>query len=130
MAERGLTNPQLEVNGLSVDIVPNSLSFTEGIGEQTVKAQSAGGDSVSSVFFENAESKISMLKFEVYATDIKIALARIWKTSKNNNICTWSGGSNSDTQRVLQFAALTNDYEVELKNEGILSLEFQGEAVI
>lgn len=128
--DRGLTNPQVEVNGLSVDIVPNSLSYTEGGGEQTVKAQSSGGDKVSSVFFENAETKLSMLKFEVYATDVNVALARIWKFNKNDNFISVTGGSQSNTQRILQFAALTNDYEVELKNEGVISIEFHGEAVI
>lgn len=130
MAARGLTNPQLEVNGLSVAIVPNSLTYTEGKGEQTVKAQSAGGASSESVFFNNAETLLSMLKFELFSTDKNIELARIWKTSANNNICTWSGGPNSDTQRAIKSAALTNNYEVELKNEGIISLEFHGEEVI
>ena len=126
----GLALPQVEVNGLSVDIVPNSLSYTEGGGEQTVKTQSAGGASVSSVFWENAETKLSMLKFDVFATDINIALARIWKFNKNDNFLGWSGGGNSNTQRILQFAALTNDYEVNMKNEGVLSVEFHGEGVI
>ena len=130
MAERSLARPQLEVNGLSVLIVPNSLSFTEGGGEQTVKAQSAGGASVSSVYSQNAETQITMLKFELFVTDINFALARIWKFNLNLNLLTWSGGDGSDTQRVLQFAALTNDYEIEMKNEGIMSLEFHGEATI
>lgn len=128
--DQGLANPQLEVNGLSVEIVPNTLSFDEGGGEQTVKSQSAGGDSVSSVFWENAETKLSMLKFEIFSTDKNIANARIWKFNKNANFLTWSGGNKSNTQRILQFAALTNNYEVNLKNEGTLSLEFHGEAVI
>lgn len=130
MAEQGLTNPQLEVNGLSVEIVPNSLVFDEGLGEQTVKAQSAGGGAASSVFFGNAETLISMLKFEVYVTDKKIDLALIWKTNENFNILTWTGGRNSNTQRALKNAALTNNYEVEMKNEGVMSLEFHGEAAI
>ncbi len=120
----GLANPQVEVNGLSVAIVPNSLSFTGGGGEQTVKSQSAGGESVEQVFFDNAESKFSMVKFDLYSTDDNIANARIWKFNLDNSAISITGGPGSNTHRVFNQAALTNDYEVNLKNEGIFSLEF------
>ena len=71
-----------------------------------------------------------MLKFELYVTDTNVALARIWKFNLNDNLLAVSGGSNSDTVRIVQSAALTNDHEVEMKNEGIMSIEFHGEATI
>ena len=126
----GLANPQVEVNGLSVAIVPNSFSFTEGFGEQSVKTQSAGGQAVEEVFFDNAETKLSMVKFELYNTDENIALTRIFKANTNGNLITWTGGTKSDTVRAVRAAALTNDYEVNLKNEGLLSLEFHGRSAI
>ena len=119
-----LANPQVEVNGLSVAIVPNSLSFTGGGGEQTVKSQSSGGASVEQVFSDNAESKFSMVKFDLYSTDENISNARIWKFNLDNNTISVTGGPNSDTHRIFNEGALTNDYEVNLKNEGIFSLEF------
>ena len=122
----GLANPQIEVNGLSVAIVPNSFSYTTGFGEQTVKSQSAGGSSVEQVFFDNAETKFSMVKFDLFNTDSHIELARIWKSSLNTNTISITGGPNSNLHRIVNEAALTNDYEVNLKNEGIISLEFHG----
>ncbi len=129
MAE-GLANPAIIVNGVSVAIMPNSFSYTEGRGEQTVKTQTAGGGSVENVFFDNAETKFSMVKFELYNTDVSIELALIWKNNTNLNVIEWNGGIKSNTVRVVKGAALTNDYEVELKNEGMLSLEFHGEVAI
>ncbi len=127
----GLANPQVIVNGLSVSIVPNSFSYTEGIGEQTVKTQSSGGSAVEQVFFDNAETKISMVKFDLYSTAVNIELARIWKTAADTNSIEFTGSVKGEPlDRVMTFAALTNDYEVELKNEGIVSLEFHGRGVI
>jgi len=124
----GLANPQVEVNGLAVAIIPNSLSYDEGIGEQSVKTQSAGGSSVENVFFDNAETKFSMVKFDVYNTDKNIENARIWKTSRDGNRIEITGGPGSELHRNFAQMALTNNYEVNLKNEGSISLEFHGRA--
>ena len=125
-----ITSPQVEINGLSIAIIPNSFEFDEGLGEQTVKSQSAGGGSVEQVFFDDSETKFSMVKFDLYNTASNIELARIWKTSKNRNNINITDGADSDFSRTVKEAAVTNNYAVPLKNEGNISIELHGRPAV
>ena len=61
-----LSNIAVSVNNDPIAIVPNSVSYTEGFGEQTMRAASVGGASVEQVFSQDLESTFSMVKFEIY----------------------------------------------------------------
>ncbi|KKK96854.1 hypothetical protein LCGC14_2658590, partial [marine sediment metagenome] len=87
----GIAIVQVTVNNVNLAIVPNSAAYTEGIGEQTTRSQSAGGGSTESVFFDNAETKLSMVKFELFVTAENIELARTFKTNQNRNVITLAG---------------------------------------
>ena len=90
---RGLSNPTVEVNDVVIGIVPNSLSTKRGFGDRNVRAQSAGGNSVESVVTENAETKLSMVKFSIYNTQDNQDLLDAWLRSS-------STGSSGNTVRV------------------------------
>ena len=76
MAKQVLSTAQLIANNSPQPIVPNTLSFTEGFGEYTVRASSAGAGRTETIFSENAELKKSKLMFEIYPTEENIRTLR------------------------------------------------------
>jgi len=122
-----LANPRVLVNNLSVAIVPNSCSYTEGLGEQTVRTASAGGGSVQSVYSNNVETNLSMVKFDMFATAENLETILLWKNNANANVISISGDG---LTRSFASAVLTNDYEINLGSDSVVSLEFKTDAAI
>jgi hypothetical protein len=116
-----LSNPSIVVNNVSVGVIPNSISFTEGLGEQQIRTYSSGGGNVQTAYVQNLETAYSMVKFSLLPTDENIALARGWKTNGANNVVTMSDVN--FTRTFLQ-AALLNNYEVNTSADGNIDLEF------
>lgn len=129
MAQIAISVPSVTVNNQNIAIVPNTLTMTEGEGEQSVVTQSGGGGAIETVYFDNAENKRSMVSFELRNTSENVNLAKTWKTNLNNNTITISD-NNSDFQRTVRNAALTNDYEVNLGADTTVSVEFYGDQAI
>ena len=127
MSKVKLSNPTIVINNNSVPIVPNSFSYTEGLGEQELKVQSAGGGSVQTVLSNNVETNMSMVKFSLHNTAENIDLARTWKVNGNNNAISITG---EGLNRAINNAAVTNDYEVNLGADTTIDLEFKGDAAV
>lgn len=116
-----VTNPQVVINNVAIPVVPNSVRFTEGKGEQTQRVQSAGGGQVTPVYSDNVETHISKIMMSMINTPSNIELVREWKSNKNANAMSITG---DEFQRSFSYVALTNDYEVALGSDGVLELEF------
>jgi hypothetical protein len=129
MAQIAISVPSVTINNQTIGIVPNTLTYTEGFGDQSVVTQSGGNGSIETVYYDNAENKRTMVSFELRNTAENIALARGWKTNLNQNTITVSD-NNADFQRTVRNAALTNDYEVNLQSDGTISLEFYGDQTV
>jgi len=127
-----IATPSIVVNNQVINIVPNSCSFTEGLGEQSMRVQSAGGGVVSQVFSDNVEARLSVLKFKLYSTADNIALALSWKKNKNNNAISLTGQTSTNTyiSRTFSNAAILNDYEVNAQTDGALDIEFKSDAAV
>jgi len=126
-----LANAAVTVNNNVVSIIPNSLGFTEGLGEQSVRAASAGGGEVEQVFSQNIESNFSMVKFDLPATVEYIDLVRSWKVNKNQNLVQIAGRTIDGTlTRSFAQAALINDYEVLLGSDTNISVEFRANKAV
>ncbi len=128
-----IANPQVTINNIAVSVVPNSVSYTEGFGEQTIRAASTGGSSVEQVFSQNIESNFSKVMFGIFPTPENIASARVWKTNLNANVITITGdvtsnGVTTSFQRTFTNAAILNDYDVPLGSDTTIELEFQSDA--
>lgn len=122
-----ISNPQVVVNNVAVAVVPNSVKFTEGKGDQKQRVQSSGGGNVSVVFTDNLESHFSKVHFTIINTSDNIALARAWKTNGNANAITITSPSSADSDglnRSFSLAALVNDFEVGLGVDSVLDMEF------
>ena len=120
-----LSDPSVVMNNDAVYIMPNTFSYKEGFGEQTVKNQSAGNGVFDQLYSDNAETKIGGFKFSIAATVANIALARQWKANGNLNATTVTETASDGTlTRNFSGVALTNDYDVNLQTDGVLELEF------
>lgn len=118
-----LLNPQVIINNVPVGVIPNSISYTEGLGEQIVRVFSAGGNNFQTAFGNNVESNMSTLKFSLIPTSDNVAIARVWKIRGNDNSITIS---DDNFTRTFRQAALLNNYEVNTSQDGNIDLEFTG----
>jgi len=124
-----LATPRITVNNTVIEYKPNSLSYTEGLGEQKMRTQSSGGNNVSTVYATDVESSISDIKFEMEPTEGNIEKIREWKLNANaNTITIESAQLNGTFTRSFDNVALVNNYEVNTKSDGMISLEFKGTA--
>ena len=63
-----LTDAALYVNNDLWPVVPNTLTFTEGQGEQEMKAASVGGGKTITVYAHDVETNFSTVSVELYTT--------------------------------------------------------------
>lgn len=126
-----LTDATVLANNEAIGIVPNSLKYTEGLGEQSVRAASSGGGKVEQVYAADVESKFSTLKFELPSTPENIALARAWKVNNPLNVFQIVGSTSEGTvTRTFQRASVTPDYEVGIGSEENIEIEIKSDAAI
>lgn len=115
------------VNNVGVNITPNSLVFDEGFGEQTVMVQSAGNGKISTVYSNDVETNVGMVKFSMRSTVANIALARQWKANGNRNaVAIIASTPDGNLTRNFSGMALVSNYEVQLSADGVMDLEFRG----
>lgn len=125
MAEQ-VSNAAVLVNNDVVAIAPNTLSYTEGLGEQSIRAASAGGNQTEQIFSDNIEMRYSTVKFEIPSTLANIAKVRTWKQNKNANLIQISAKTaDGNLTRSFSQAALLTDVEVPLTNDGNMTLEWR-----
>ena len=120
----------ITVNNDTVGIVPNTLTFNEGFGEQSILPVSDGGGRVSQVFANNLETNFARLSFSVRTTTDNIEKARSWKIAGNTNVVIIAGedADGNDFIRTFTQAALTQDYDVQVQAEGTIDVEFMSNA--
>ena len=121
-----LSDATFIVNNESVATMPNTISFTEGLGEQSMKAASIGGGAVEPIYSNNIESNFSMVKCEIPSTPENIELVKGWKLNRNNNVVQVVGETTEGTlTRTFARAAITNDYEVGIGTDSSIPVEFK-----
>jgi hypothetical protein len=127
MAGRTLSNPSVEVNGETIGIVPNSLSYKDGRGNRTVRPESAGGNSINVVVTEDAETKKGMVKFSLYNTKVNDELKVSWQSTVDGNTVRFSDG---DFVKPFRQMFVTEDPEVALGADGNMEIVFEGAPLI
>ena len=120
----------ITVNNDAVGIVPDSLQFNEGLGEQRVLPVSDGGGAVSQVFGNDLTTNFAEVQFSIRTTAQNIKNARQWKTMGNGNVVTIAGedADGNDFIRTFTQAALTENYNVMIQAEGTIDLVFKSNA--
>ena len=121
-----LADPQIRINNETFQVVPNSIKVIRGDGEATVNAQSAGNGNVTVVYSQNVETKIGKVTLSIWVTKENIVAA---KTLKDNRISNYISVTDGEFVLTMKEAALINDPELNLSNEGQAELEFHGSPV-
>lgn len=129
MAGRTLSVFAIRINDELIEIVPNTFVYQGGEGETNVRASSAGSGNATSVHSEDAETQISMCKFEVYPTDEIDSKLRTWKRNVGINVikATEGGGRLKPVVRVFPGMSLVNHPERNATADGTIELEFKGD---
>jgi hypothetical protein len=120
-----ISDPSVVVNDITVNVVPNSVSYKSGKGEKSVKVQSAGNGLVSVVNSTNVETKKGMVKFSVYSTEQAIALKELWQSNGGGNVIELGSVNLTMSQ-----GTMVNDPEITLSDDGKVELEFQGAPLV
>lgn len=110
---------------------PNSIKFTEGGGEQKMRAASIGGGKSEQIYSKDIEGRFSKVMFDIASTPENIALVRSWKFNDNQNVFQIAGSTPEGTMtRTFTQAAVLNDYEVEIGSETNISVEISANPAI
>ncbi len=127
-----LSDMTVEVNNEALAIIPNTLVYNDGFGEQKVRAMSTGGGGVELVYSNDIESNIGKCNFEIASTPDNAALVRQFKVNLNTNgIRIYGSTSDGKTlTRTFTQAALVNDPEIAIGSETTISLEFMANPAI
>jgi hypothetical protein len=126
-----LSDAAVLVNDEVVAIVPNTLKYTEGIGEQQVRAASVGAGAVEQIYSRDVESALSKVMFDIHTTPDNVALQLTWKTNGNKNVVAIAGSTDEgEVTRTFTQAAMTGDPEIEIGTEGVINIEFMSNAAI
>lgn len=121
-----ISTPTVVVDGVNLAIVPNSLMFTEGFGEQDVKVQSSGGGQVQPIVTLDVTTSLSRVAMQVVNTAANIQQLRQIKSDSANFHVVSFFDNTVGFIRTVQQAILTSDYEVGLGADTPISIEFKG----
>ena len=122
-----ISDATLLVNNEAVSYLPNTLKYTEGKGEQKVRALSAGGGKTEQVVSNDLESNFSTVKFGLAVTVETIAQVREWKERLNaNTIQITAQNVEGRLSKTIASAIITNDPEIGLGAETSIDVEFRG----
>ena len=126
-----LADAAVRVNNELWAVVPNSVVFTEGQGEQEIKAASVGGGGVEQIFVNNIESNFSMVRCEVYSTVDSIRDVKAVKANLNQNVVQIEGATpEGRITRSFTQAAILNDPEKALGTDTTITVEFKANPAI
>jgi hypothetical protein len=126
-----LSDAAVIANNEAVAIIPNTLTYTEGLGEDSIRAASSGGGKVEQIWGRNLESAFSSLKFELPTTADNIALVRSWKVNNPSNVFQIAGTTaEGDVTRTFTQASVANDPEIGIAGEGVIAVEITSNPAI
>lgn len=120
-----LSNPSVEVNNDAIAIIPNSLKYKKGKGDQKALPQSAGGNSIDIVQTVDAETKKGMVAFSLRNTKSNQDLLDSWQDGSNTVRC-------SQDDFILSFRNMIviTDPEVATGADGSFEVMFEGSPAV
>lgn len=127
MAIKGLSTPLLVINNVTVAYLPNTLSFTEGIPEKKLRAQTAGGGSVQMVYTTNVETQFSNVKFSLTTTADHIQAIKDWENHDFDNAISLT---DAGLTRYGSNAGIINKPDISTGVDGKIDIEFQCDPLV
>lgn len=122
-----IVDASVEVDDDALTVEGNTLMFVEGQGDTSLRAASRGGRIVM-VASDDITTRVGKIKFEMPASVASINIARDIKARGVGRVLRISGTDSQGNRlgRTMTQAAMTNDPEKGIQNEGKLVLEFSG----
>ena len=132
MSETILNDPQVTLNDELLAIVGNSVSFTSGDGERSVKAAGTGGGKGVLTISENVETKISTGKFSVFTTVGNVDIIDLAIKRLSNNVVVIAGTDpfGNSIRKTFTNAIIMNNPEFNLQADGQIDIEFSSDPVV
>lgn len=122
-----LSDVTVTVNDDVILVIPNSVSFQDGLGNANVRAGSVGEGNVELIVSRDIETKIGMVKFSVPATPDDIDRIREWQDKLNTNIIGLSGSTEDGKSftRTFNQGTISEMPEINIGAEGDIEVEFK-----
>ena len=114
----------LLVNNEQVAYTPDSLSWSDGFGEYSIRNAVVGGGQTEQIFSKDLSTKFGMVKWSMPTIDENEAYKRAWKSNDNNNVVELVGPPGSTFSKIFTQAAMTNDPESTAATEGQIEVTF------
>ena len=132
MADIILSDPQITLNDDLLTIVGNSVSYTTGDGERSIKAAGTGGGKAVLTISENVESKFSTAKFAVFTTVENADIVEQAIKRLNSNVLVVSGTDpfGNNLRKTFTNAVITNNPEFNLVADGQIDVEISSDPVV
>ncbi len=132
MADIILNDPQVTLNDELLTTVANSISFTTGDGERSVKAAGTGSGKGVMTISENVETKISTAKFSVFTTVANADIVEQAIKRLNSNVLVIAGTDNfgNSLRKTFTNAVVTNNPEFNLQQDGQIDVEFAADPAV
>jgi hypothetical protein len=124
-SEKLLSNITLQVNGVVVPYVPNTLTSVNGRGERKIMTLTGGGASLKHVFSEDITTRMGKISFQVVSTAFDIQNVNAWQDNGFRNVVVLSDAE-TGYSLTMQKATIVNDPEFSYSADGVISVEFQG----
>jgi len=124
MPQTALVNPNVTINNAAVLYEPNSISYTEGKGERTVRTHTTGGGQRETVVSEDISTQRSKVKFSILSTVENIKALKGWQELKDSNGITLSS---KGFTRTSPRAIIVNDPDVNISVDGMVEVEFESD---
>jgi hypothetical protein len=132
MSDIIVNDPQVTLNDELLAIVANSVSYTTGDGERSVKAAGTGGGKGVLTISENVETKISTAKFSVFTTvdnadTVEQAIKRL-----SNNVLVIAGTDpfGNSLRKTFTNSVIMNNPEFNLQADGQVDVEIASDPVV
>ena len=116
--------PTVVVNDIPYPIVPNTVKHKAGLGETKVNSASVGGGAVEIVVSEDAETKVSMVKFKMFTERKNEDAVKLWKQTNGANTVILTQPGEKPLSGT--FMSVVNDPEWEDSAEGQTEIEMAG----
>lgn len=112
-------------------VVPGSVEYTEGQGEQSIEAASGGGGAVEQVYTNDVTTNFSMVKFDLFPSVKTLSDTKTVKSNRNNNVVEiTANNADGNFTRTFTQAAILNDPERKLGVDGTFPVEFKSNPAI
>lgn len=123
----GLTLPTIEINGVTMPLVPNSAIYIKGDGRTEVKAATVGGGTAIPVFLADKTEAVGCVKFKIYPTAEAINVVEDARESGNDNVVLLTDQGFSKTSNNMKVG--TEDIEYELGVDAEIEVICKGSQV-